>query len=123
VVPTYACHVTAVEAAAYMTAIKAAHVAATETATAKSATAVSSAGATTAGLRTRGKKAAGKHRACQNHHHSSSHDILLWDGRTLRHSSLPDAGVSREQTPAPRWTGDGNDGLPSPLNSRSTNPN
>jgi hypothetical protein len=29
-----------------------------------------------AGLCTRGEKAAGKHRACQNHHHSSSHDIL-----------------------------------------------
>jgi hypothetical protein len=48
-----------------------------------SATTVSSAAATaTAGLGISGKKAAGKHGACQNHHHSSSHDIFLlgWAG-------------------------------------------
>jgi hypothetical protein len=49
-----------------------------------SAASVSSAAAT-AGLRISGKKAAGKHGTCQNHHHSSSHEILLWDGRTFRH--------------------------------------
>jgi hypothetical protein len=45
---------------------------------AHTATKVSSASASTAapGLCARGKKAAGKHCACQNHHHSSSHDIL-----------------------------------------------
>jgi hypothetical protein len=62
------------------TAVKAAHVTATEAAahmaSAESATTVSSASAATAGLCARGNKAAGKHCACQNHHHSSSHDIL-----------------------------------------------
>src|SRR5436853_15129 len=60
------------------------HVAAAHAA-AESATAVSSstATATAAGLRTRGKQAAGKHCACQNHHHSSSHDILHRNGRTF----------------------------------------
>jgi hypothetical protein len=42
-----------------------------------SATTVSSATAA-AGLGISGKKAAGKHCTCQNHHHSSSHDILLF---------------------------------------------
>jgi hypothetical protein len=43
---------------------------------------VSTATATaTAGLCISGKKAAGKHCTCQNHHHSSSHDILLFNGR------------------------------------------
>jgi hypothetical protein len=79
VVAAHARHVTAVKATAYVTATKAAHVAAAESAAAESATTVSSSAAATAGLRTRGKKAAGKHCACQNHHHSSSHDILLCD--------------------------------------------
>jgi hypothetical protein len=64
-------------------AAKAAHVAAAAKSATRSATMSSSSSATTAGLRTGGKKAAGKHRACQNHHHSSSHDILLWNGRRL----------------------------------------
>jgi len=51
----------------------AAHVAAAKAAT---ATTAMSSTATTAGLCTRGNKAAGKHRARQNHHRSSSHDIL-----------------------------------------------
>jgi len=68
------------------TAVKAAHVtpaeAAAHMASAESATTVSSASAAAAGLCTRGNKAAGKHCACQNHHHSSSHDILhlSWAG-------------------------------------------
>jgi hypothetical protein len=64
---------------AHVAAESAAHVAAT----AESATAVSSSAATAAGLRTGGKQAAGQHCARQNHHHSSSHDILHWDGRTF----------------------------------------
>jgi hypothetical protein len=44
--------------------------------TAAKATHVASSSAAAAGLCTRGEKAAGKHRACQNHRHSSSHDIL-----------------------------------------------
>jgi hypothetical protein len=94
VVAAHACHVTSAKAI-HVAAAKAAHVATAESATAESAAAVSSSAATTAGLCTRGKKAAGKHCACQNHHHSSSHDILHWDGRTFRHRLLPDAGVLR----------------------------
>jgi hypothetical protein len=55
---------------------KSAYMAAAESA-AHVAAAAESAAATTAGLCARGKKAAGKHCACQNHHHSSYHDILL----------------------------------------------
>jgi hypothetical protein len=63
------------------TAAKATHVATTKLAAhmAAAATTVSSA-ASAACLGTGGKKAAGQYRACQNHHHSSSHDILLWNG-------------------------------------------
>jgi hypothetical protein len=43
---------------------------------AHAATTVSSATTAAPGLCARGKKAAGKHCACQNHHHSSFHDIL-----------------------------------------------
>jgi hypothetical protein len=83
------------------TAVKAAHVTSTEAthvapaeaaahmASAESATTVPSAAA---GLCTRGKKAAGKHCACQNHHHSSSHDILH-----LRWADFP------PQVPIRRW--------------------
>jgi hypothetical protein len=49
----------------------------THMASAKAAAHVAATTATTsAGLSTRGKQAASEHRACQNHHHSSSHDIL-----------------------------------------------
>jgi hypothetical protein len=86
-----AAHVSSTEAT-HVSSTEAAHVASAEAATTvPSATAAAAA----AGLRTRGKKAAGKHCACQNHHHSSSHDILHWDGRTFRHRLLPDAGVLR----------------------------
>jgi hypothetical protein len=65
--------------AAHVTPAEATDVASTETAhvtSAEAATAMSSTSAAAAGLRVRGNKAAGKHCACQNHHHSSSHDIL-----------------------------------------------
>jgi hypothetical protein len=58
-----------------VTSAEATHVAST------AATSMATAATTTAGLRVSGKKATGKHSACQNHHHSSSHDILRWDGR------------------------------------------
>jgi hypothetical protein len=70
-----ATHVTSAKAAAHVASAKAAHA----PATVSSATAT----ATAAGLCPRGKKAAGKNCACQNHHHSSSHDILHWDGRSF----------------------------------------
>jgi len=90
VVSAHGAHVTSAKIASHVAAAKAAHVTASESA------AVSSATATTTGLCTRGKKAAGKHRACQNHHHSSSHDILRLDGRNFRHRALSDAGVYGE---------------------------
>jgi hypothetical protein len=73
-----ATRVTSAEAAHVASAKAAAHMAAA------TATSVSTASAT-AGLCISGKKAAGKHCACQNHYHSSSHDILLWDRRKFRH--------------------------------------
>jgi hypothetical protein len=61
---------------------------------AHAATTVSTAAATAApGLCARGKKAAGKYCACQNHHHSSSHDILHSIGRTVPPQDLSDIGV------------------------------
>jgi hypothetical protein len=50
-------------------------------------TSTSTSAAATASLCTRGKKAPGEQRACQNHHRSSSHDILHLVGRTCRHST------------------------------------
>jgi hypothetical protein len=88
VISAHAGHVGSAEAA-YVTSAEAAHVTSAKAASVASATSVSSASAT-AGLCTRGKKAAGKHGTCQNHHHSSSHDILLWDGR-----DFPPQGCSR----------------------------
>jgi len=66
-----ATHVTAADAS-HVTTTKAAHVATTKATTHVASSSASAA----AGLCTRGQKAAGKHRACQNHHCSSSHDIL-----------------------------------------------
>ncbi len=60
---------------------KATHVASAKAAT----TTVSPATAAAARLCTSGKQAAGEHCARQNHHHSSSHIILHWDGRMFRH--------------------------------------
>jgi hypothetical protein len=68
--------------AAYVTSTEATHVAPAK------AAAMSSTSAAT-GLCTGGKKAAGKHSACQNHHHSSSHDILH-----LRWAEFPPQGPS-----------------------------
>jgi len=81
-------HVASAEAAD-VTSAEAAHMASATT------TSVSSAAAA-AGLRISGKKAAGKHCTCQNHHHSSSHDISFGMGGTFRHRALSDAGVSEE---------------------------
>jgi hypothetical protein len=104
-----------------VTSAKAAHVASATTAHVASATttSVSSATATsTAGLGITGKKAAGKHCTCQNHHHSSSHDILLWNGAT----GLVRRWRFRERhTPTSRWTEDGDAYLLPLLNSRSMN--
>jgi hypothetical protein len=74
-------------------AAEAAHVATAATTSVSSATAASA-----AGLCISGQKAAGKHCACQNHHHSSSHDILLWNGREFPPQILSDAGVSERST-------------------------
>jgi hypothetical protein len=92
VLSAHACHVTAAqtsdaasaEAADVASAKTAAHVA--------SATTMSTAAATaTAGLGISSKKAAGKHCTCQNHHHSSSHDIFLleWAGPSATGSRQP----------------------------------
>jgi hypothetical protein len=71
VASTKASNATAVKAT-HMTTAKTTHVAAAEAA---HTTPMPSASAA-AGLCARGNKAAGKYCACQNHHHSSSHDIL-----------------------------------------------
>jgi len=71
---------------AHMAAIKSTHVASAKPATHVAATSAS----TTTSLRTGGKKAPGKQRACQNHHRSSSHDILHLVGRTCRHRPFSD---------------------------------
>jgi hypothetical protein len=85
VTSTEAAHV-AFTKASDVTSAEAAHVASAKAAThVASATAAVSTATAAAGLCTAGKQAAGKHRACQNHHHSSSHDILHSDRRTLRH--------------------------------------
>jgi hypothetical protein len=88
VISAHARHVTSAEAT-YMTSAESTHVTSAKAASVASATSMSSASAT-AGLCTRGKKAAGKHGTCQNHHQSSSHDIVLWDGR-----DFPPQGCSR----------------------------
>jgi hypothetical protein len=109
-----AADVTSAEAADVASA-KAAHMASAATTSMSSATS-----AATSGLCTSGKKAAGKHRACQNHQYSSSHDILLWDGR-----DLPPQGLVRRwrvrgrQMPTSRSTEDEDADLSFPLNSRS----
>jgi hypothetical protein len=110
-----AADVTSAEAA-HMASAKAAHMASAATTTSMS----SATSTATSGLCISGKKAAGKHRACQNHHYSSSHNILLWDGR-----DLPPQGLVRRwrgrgrQMPTSRWTEDEDADLSFPLNSRS----
>jgi hypothetical protein len=98
VLSAHACHVAAAKTsdaasaeAPEVASTKAAHVTAAKAAAdVASATTVSSAAAT-AGLGISGKKAAGKHCTCQNHHHSSSHDILRlgWAGPSATGSRQP----------------------------------
>jgi hypothetical protein len=81
VTTAHAGHATSAEAAdmaeaTHVASAKAAHMAATTSTSVSAATATA-----TTGLCVSGKEAAGKHCACQNHYHSSSHDILLWNGR------------------------------------------
>jgi hypothetical protein len=118
VLSAHAGHATAAEATD-VTSAKAADVASAKAAHVASATTVSSA-TTTARLGIGGKKAAGKHCTCQNHHHSSSHDIFLleWAGLSATGSRQAVAGA-KGKTPPPRWTGDGNACLSSLLNSGS----
>jgi hypothetical protein len=75
--------------AAHVISTEATYVASTEATHMASAKAahVTAATSAAAGLCACGKQAAGKHGARQNHHHSSSHDILLCIGRTFRHRS------------------------------------
>jgi hypothetical protein len=75
-----------------VTTAEAAHVATTKATTHVASSSASAA----AGLCTRGEKAAGKHRACQNHHHSFAHVILLWDGWIARHRTWSDIGLSQQ---------------------------
>ena len=94
VTATHACHVTSAKTthvtaaeATHVASAKAAHVASAEAAHVAAAAAHVAAAATmstttaTAGLCTGGEKAAGKHCTCQDHHHSSSHEILQFIGR------------------------------------------
>jgi hypothetical protein len=94
--------------AAHVASAKAAHVASAKAAAevASATTTVSSAAATaTAGLGISGKKAAGKHGACQNHHHSSSHDILLleWAGLSATGSRQTVACTKANASVAMDW--------------------
>jgi hypothetical protein len=107
VISTKTPNATAVEAA-HVASVESTHVASAETThvtTAEAATTVSSATTASAsaasGLCTRGNKAAGKQRACQNHQHSSSHDILHLDGRIFRHKVRSDVGASAKQSQHP----------------------
>jgi hypothetical protein len=81
-----AAEATDVAAAEAVAAAKAAHVAAAVS----SSSAVSTAAT---GLCASGSKAAGKHGTCQDHHHSSSHNILRFDGRNFRHRASSDVGM------------------------------
>jgi hypothetical protein len=111
-----ATHVASAEAT-HVASAKAAHMAAATSTTVSAATATATA---TAGLCISGKKAAGKHCACQNHYHSSSHDILLWNGRDFPPQDLVRRCRFRgRQTPTSRWTEDEDTYLPFLLNSRS----
>jgi hypothetical protein len=84
VLSAHACHVAAAETAevasaeaADVASTKTAHVAAPKAAAHVAPTTTVSSATAAAGLGISGKKAAGKHCTCQNHHNSSSHDILL----------------------------------------------
>jgi hypothetical protein len=85
VISAHARHVTPAKAA-YVTSTKATHVTsaeATHVASTSVTSATTSVSTAAARLRISGKQTAGKHGTCQNHHHSSSHDILLWDERNF----------------------------------------
>src|SRR6267142_6329159 len=84
VAPAKAAHVPSAKATAHMASAKAAATAMATTTTTAAA----------AGLGTSRQQASGEHCARQNHHYSSSHDILLWDGRTIRHRSSQTSGTS-----------------------------
>jgi hypothetical protein len=77
--------------ATQVTSAKATHMAST-----KAAHAPATVSSAAAGLCPRGKKAAGKHRACQNHHHSSSHDILHLGWADFPPQGLVRLGVSQQ---------------------------
>jgi len=98
VLSAHACHVTAAETAQVASAEAADVAAAKAAAHVASATTVSSATAA-AGLGISGKKAAGKHCTCQNHHHSSSHDILHlgWAGTSRHRFSLVACAKGKRQ--------------------------
>jgi hypothetical protein len=68
-----------------MASAKAAHAAAT----------MASASAAATGLCAGRKQAAGQRGACQNHYHSSFHDILHFGERIFRSGSLSALGMSR----------------------------
>jgi len=76
--------------AANMASAKAAH-----TATTMSSASASAATAAT-GLCAGRKQAPGQRCACQNHYHSSFHDILHFGGRIFRRGTLSALGVARQ---------------------------
>src|ERR1700716_160714 len=116
VTTAHAGHATSAEAT-HVASAKAAHMAA---ATSTTPTVSAATATATAGLCISGKKAAGKHCACQNHYYSSSHDILLWNGRDFPPQDLVRRCRFRgRQTPTSRWTEDEDTYLPFLLNSRS----
>ena len=84
--------------ATHVASAKAAHVASAKAAhvTPATTTVASASAAAAAGLCTRGNKAAGKQCTCQNHHRSSSHNILHLDGRTFRHRALTDVDAVQQ---------------------------
>ena len=92
--------------ATHVTTAKVAHTGTdvTSAKAAHTATTVSSPATAAPGLCARGKKAAGKHRACQNHHRSSSHNILHLIGRIappqdlVRHWRVQNNGCQRRDT-------------------------
>jgi hypothetical protein len=115
-----ATHVTTAEAADAASAEAADVASATAHVTAATAAPVSAAASAAACLRIRRKQSPGKRGRCQDHHHSSSHDILLRNGRNFP----PQVRVRRwrargRQMPTSRWTGDGKARLSPQLNSRS----
>src|SRR5467141_1651975 len=104
VLSAHACHVIAAQTSDAASAETA------EMASAKAAAHVTSAtttmpAAAAACLGISGKKAAGKHGACQNHHHSSSHDFLLleWAGLSATGSRQTVACTKANASVAMDW--------------------